>query len=95
MTRRKQTAPPVEIVLTEEELADIIRETTRVDPPSPPVPPPPGPGPVNLGPGFAMAQPFADPAFSLGVRSPGAVGDAIRMILEATTLDRGKRLGGE
>jgi hypothetical protein len=80
--RRAPPDPPVEIVLTEEELAAIIRETTvRSARPAPPGTASPGPG-------------FADPAFSLGVRSPGAVGDAIRMILEATTLDRGRRMGG-
>jgi hypothetical protein len=92
MAPRKRPAAPVEIVLSEEDLAAIIRETVAglaagggAVPAPAPAPPAPAPPP--------------DRAWSLGVRSPGAVGDAIRMILDATTLDRGKRMkipgGGE
>lgn len=92
--RRRADRPPeplVDIVLTEEDLAAIIRETVGSRPPA---------SGAAGAPGFAPPSPTpADRAFGLGVRSPGAVGDAIRRILEATTLDRGRRMrlpgGGE
>ncbi len=87
MAPRRRIDPPVDIVLTEEDLAAIIRETVGGPPAAVAAPAPPGAG-------FSLPAPQptgADRAWSLGVRSPGAVGDAIRRILEATTLDRGRR----
>ena len=108
MAPRRRTARPVEIVLTEEDLAAIIRETVGPvpKPPSPAGPPPEVRGPrgepfaipagvATGGPADAPFSPIGDAVWRLGVRSPGAVGDAIRMILEATTLDRGRGAGPE
>ena len=86
MAPRKRTLPPVEIVLTEEDLAAVIRETRAA------------PGPSFVPPEPLEAPPLPPlPAVpehprSLGEVGPGAVGDAIRMILEATTIERGRRL---
>lgn len=112
MTVRRPPGRPVEIVLTEEDLAAIIEETTR--PPrssaSSRAGPPGGPssdgswpeegagaegGPSRPGfPARGIAdEPFAPIADSLrnrGIPRPFAVGNAIRRILEATTLDPGK-----
>ena len=78
MAPRKRSFPPVEIVLTEEEIETILRETLR---------PPEAPAPSPAAPPAAPVDQHWHP----GTRSPGAVGDAIRMLLDATTLDRAKR----
>lgn len=88
MARARRSDPPVDIVLTEEDLAVIIRESGEgraaggwsfaAGPPAAPSPSPlPAPG---------------ERAWNIGASSPGAVGEAIRMILDATTLGRGKRM---
>lgn len=99
MAPRKRTAAPVDIVLTEEELDAIIRESlghprTDREPAEAgaeraPVPP----SPASFLPP-ASERPWSQGVPAPGAPGPGAVGDAIRRILEATTLERAKRPRG-
>jgi len=89
MAPRKQSAPPVEIVLTEADLDAIIRESLGRPRPEPA--PEPAPGGTGTARDSFAAPPAVAAGWSRGPEAPGAVGDAIRMILEATTLDRGRR----
>jgi hypothetical protein len=87
MAPRKRTAAPVDIVLTEEELDAIIRESLGR--------PQPDREPHDAGTGNASyPSPAAERPWNQGVPAPGAVGDAIRRLLEATTLERAKRPRG-
>jgi hypothetical protein len=109
MTTRRRPARPVEIVLTEEDLAAIIEETARPhrSASSPRHDSPGGPWTAQDGgqdagegggaTGFTSGEgadesfaPIADSVLHRGIPRPGAVGDAIRRILEATNLDPGR-----
>jgi hypothetical protein len=105
MPSRKRPGRPVEIVLTEEDLAVIIQETARsARPPAPSggtwrqeaegEPAREGfgvrAGADSFGGGDPSFDSIADRVWRHGVARPGALDEAIRRILEATTLDRGK-----
>jgi hypothetical protein len=98
MAPRKRSDRAVEIFLTEEDLAAIIAETARS-----PRGPVPGQGTwsdeegeAGTAPGETLQagspagpfSPIADRVWRRGVARPGAVDEAIRRILEATTLNQ-------
>ncbi len=124
MPVRRRPARPVEILLTEEDLAAIIEETSRPGKRpggrsgaragargrraapgggGPEAEGPPGGGGgsgsgsnfAGTGEGDGGYAPISESVQHRGIPRPGAVGDAIRRILEATNLDPGKPSGGE
>ena len=102
---RKGVARPVEIVLTEEDLAAIIRETSgggggRASGGSPwpeggsgiagSFPALAEPVPLPSSGGYA---PIQESVWRPGIPQPGGVGDTIRRILAATALEGGRAPG--